>query len=276
MGNNRNITFYILEIEDFYVSKYSDYYEKIYKIDTERYHNPTLYKIWNEKSFMIEKVLSIEKPNYIYWIDIGCVQEENINFPNFDKLNTDDFKVIKTNPEKYIGTSNIQGGFFGGEINRMKKWIKTYKKVLQYFVDTNVFGGKDQLIMSYINNRLRLNAINYRECDIGKNNKWLLFLHYFGNDKIQRKVSITGTGIETEKLKRLQSNFIESDFDSDYVINLSGDWTINKIINGIFTLENDKFDVVRIDKSSIYKRKILDVFDMDEYDSMIENDFRIK
>lgn len=199
----------IYEYGKFYVDRYNWEYHKT--LDVEEYHNVNLYRIWNEKTFMIEEAIRLNpyRSKYFFWVDIGCIRSpevlmEVINFPtnlekyvdiyggfilsliedftSYDKKFIDGISVSFRNVENRSCpiTDRIQGGFFGGSINKCLDWIQIYKDELELFMDQGVFAGKEQNIMSNICLKYQ---IPYRRGYTEHNNKtidkWFSFLYEF-------------------------------------------------------------------------------------------------
>lgn len=177
LRNSSNTHIIVTSIDKFETYKYIDYWTYCKSIDIEYYHSKELYMIWNEKTFFVEKAININKFNseYFFWMDIGCIRDENmipcikkfscigidknkpilstISHRNINKqLNDDGISVDlqNNNGRSCFIIDYIQGGFFGGHTQALKKWINLYKNELELFVRTKTFGGKDQYIMNNI------------------------------------------------------------------------------------------------------------------------------
>jgi hypothetical protein len=175
------------KIEDMNTYKHSDYWNYCYSIDSEKYHSPELYMLWNEKTYMVEESIRINPYNsdWFFWVDMGCCRNNNrhfLNFPNYNVVkNYDKEKIIISFIEKikssdynlndngipniFQNKSNdmacdpvvrVQAGFFGGHVNGWKVWIDNFNTILNQFINYKVFGGKEQNIMSTV-------AIKYKD-----------------------------------------------------------------------------------------------------------------
>ena len=190
-------------IDEWETYKYLDYWKHCYTIDSEKsYHSLELYMLWNEKTYFIERSMRINPFNseWFFWTDIGCCRNDSdinkfMSYPNYDKIqkydmnkiiisSIDPIKCNDTNeyiPQMFSSNnliSGIQGGFFGGHINSIKKWIDTYNMTLKIFINNNIFGGKDQNIMTYIaiKNTEFVHIINASD---KYGDKWFDFLYTF-------------------------------------------------------------------------------------------------
>ena len=211
-----NVTFIIYEFKHFYTSQFDEYWQACFNADAEKkIHNVNLYKLWSEKTFMIEKVMSINRANWVYWIDIGCVRDltVRIEFPNIKKLTSfdkitlgcigqfvkEDYKVENGISNRFMrpgviaGKGVIQGGFFGGSAEYLKMWIELYRQELNFFMSNGLYGGKDQYIMTniYFKHPELFNLVEYD--GVIYRNAWFGFLEYFGGaEKIDKSVFICG------------------------------------------------------------------------------------
>src|SRR3989338_3518467 len=75
--SNQNTTrIILLNISEFYMFKYMDYFKYCHSIDpeTEIGHTPELYLIWAEKSWFIKRAVESNYFNtdWFFWCDIGC------------------------------------------------------------------------------------------------------------------------------------------------------------------------------------------------------------
>ena len=195
----------VTSIQEFEVYKYIDYWNYCKEIDSEKQiHTVELYMIWNEKSFFCEKAIksNIFRSEFFYWMDIGCVRDSEM-LRYIPKINVDNIpqdtvilsQVEYKNPSvelnngisqtfENVSETNsclnfvyIQGGFFGGYINGLSKWIELYRRELDLFVRTKTFGGKDQYIMAnilikYPDNIYCMSPVKYEYGHVVFNNWW--------------------------------------------------------------------------------------------------------
>ena len=194
-----------LEFKEFYSYKYFQNFVNDYNTkDHERYHNPYLYLIWNEKTNFLKNAVELNPftSEYFLWVDIGCFRKPNtqyINWPNTTKINTLDknkILLLGVNPFlqheynctelknltdfKYIG-GRIGGTIFGGTSATILKWHELYYEMLEYFIKIDRFIGKDQNIMNSIAviNKDFVQIINpdYFEND----NRWFALQEYLNS-----------------------------------------------------------------------------------------------
>jgi hypothetical protein len=163
----------ILPFEDLHCSQYMDYWNKDYARDHERYHDPALYIIWNEKTAFIKRARDLNPFNteFYCWADIGMVREEYYlqfidTFPSskmlsiYDKnkvylLNlypySDDEKLsIKDACENFRYRNNTGAGVIMCHKDMVDTWYNTYYKMLDRFMELNLFAGKDQSLINCI------------------------------------------------------------------------------------------------------------------------------
>ena len=72
----------------------------------------------------------------------------------------------------------IQGGFFGGHLNCWKVWIENFEKMLNIFMESKTFIGKDQYLMAsvYINYK---DSINLIPASVKYGDPCFYFLYHF-------------------------------------------------------------------------------------------------
>jgi hypothetical protein len=165
---------------------YKSYWQRDLQRDHEsRYHNTNLYVVWNEKSNMVSEAieLNLYDTEFYCWCDIGCFRtrepEDDLKrlatFPDPDRLSTavrdrmyllsiqpftdaerDMFKtstpttptLIDSNPFEY--TSRIGGTIFIGHKDVWAKWVRAYYGMIDAFMASNLFTGKDQSVMAAV------------------------------------------------------------------------------------------------------------------------------
>ena len=174
-------TIKVLEIDDFYVSKYKENFIKHHKaLDPEQdIHNPELYMIWAEKSEFLKKASDDNPHNseFFLWCDIGSFRNRKdkndipldkiSSYPNPDKIKEiPRDKIILTetgllNLWRYTNQgltihefthvkASVGGTIFGGYKEIINEWHKTYYETLELFIKNDRFAGKDQNIMANI------------------------------------------------------------------------------------------------------------------------------
>ena len=231
INNHRNIStshVILTTIENFSTYKFLDYWKYCNTIDIEKHsHSPYLYMIWNEKSYFIEKAIELNKFNseYFFWMDMGCIRDVNMLkcIKKFSSNGIPDDKIVLSRiSDNYLSNqlnenkisvslqnvgdrscsviNYIQGGFFGGHKNIMKKWTQLYTDELDLFMHTKTFGGKDQYIM----NNMSLKYKEYIHCLEPKEyplfNSWWSFLVRMGEGyKVNKNVLLLGVIKNGEK-----------------------------------------------------------------------------
>lgn len=206
--SNKDFTVIIVtKYDEFYSYQYINHFYENYRIDTERNigHNPFLYMIWAEKTNFLKRAIELNpfQSDYFLWVDIGCFRKQNteyLNWPNPYKIaNLDKSKilllsVVPFTPAELSTTSlsnlpsfqfvnRIGATMFGGGIDALLNWHKLYYNMLEFFIMTNRFIGKDQSIMNsvYLLNRDMFHLVLWaNECtdpfEYNKNNDAWFFI----------------------------------------------------------------------------------------------------
>lgn len=175
----KNIKVVVVEIENFYVNKYTNEFIHSHEIDINRkmIHSVDLFKIYNEKASFLKQAIenNFFKTQNFFWIDIGCFRPNvtHINYnlmekwPNFSKLCNDKinmFSISEISDQDRIldvnsmtsdklrtqGNAKIVGGFFGGNCTIMLFYIEKYYELLEQWAVNNKFIGIDNYIMTNI------------------------------------------------------------------------------------------------------------------------------
>jgi len=190
---------------EFFCYKYFQQFEIDYETkDHEKYHNPHLYLIWNEKSHFLKLAaeMNVFSTQFFLWVDIGCFREKNttmIHWPNTAKMPIDKLLLLSVYPFtdeeyqcniiedlpdfKYV-EGRIGGTIFGGTLQSILTWHQNYYHILEFFIKMDRFIGKDQNIMSSV-------AIIYKDTvefissreDVY--NKWFYLQLYLSYPQIQ-------------------------------------------------------------------------------------------
>lgn len=150
---------------------YSEQWKKHYEMDPEKYHQPELYSIWAEKSFFVKEAVNLNPfgSDYFFWCDIGAfrdpVELKKFMCPIDISVFPDDsllFSSVKqlTNSEKMpcsknnniLGnfnhtTQSLVGGLWGGKAKLCIEWNNIYHTTLKKYIQSDIFAGKDQLVM---------------------------------------------------------------------------------------------------------------------------------
>lgn len=168
--NNVNIILKVLEIDEFEMSKYNWEYD--IKVDPEIKkgvnHSISLYKIWNEKIYFLQKVANENpfKSEYFLWMDIGSFRVSDISnkyeFPqpyNFKRDKITMFLINFFKKHEVVKPFNIDnrfltidryGGLFGGNRFAINNFADKHTDILKQFKGKRVFSGKDQSIYNFI------------------------------------------------------------------------------------------------------------------------------
>ena len=170
--------FIATEMEDFFsYQNFHDEFEKSFSIDFEKIHHSfPLYLVWAEKCTFLKKVITKNyfNSNCFYWIDAGYLREKNIiskyfnNWPSTKKCyedprllmgqvkNFSDIekqKILNFDYQAHIRLRkniNVVGGIFGGQPEKILKFINLYYETIKLFIKKGIFIGKDQNIFTYV------------------------------------------------------------------------------------------------------------------------------
>ena len=149
---------------------FSYHYFLIFTKDHEKYHDPYLYLIWNEKSHFLKIAAEQNyfQTDFFLWVDIGCFRIPNtkyIHWPDSSKFPLDKILLLlvrpftteesqcvslETLPDFKYSDGRIGGTIFGGNIQSILKWYDAYYNMLEYFISIDRFIGKDQNIMTSV------------------------------------------------------------------------------------------------------------------------------
>lgn len=171
----RNITYVIVEIPDFYVSrKYPDaIWTKHLEVDPSRnIHSISLYKVWSEKINFVMKGVTLNpyNTNYFMWCDMGMFRRSS-TMPRFkhwgQSLNIPDDQILLFLRDKFSESeklnshiiddrfsnwtiNRVMGGTISGTVDSIKKFHYLYYDMLDQFVKKGIFIGREEGIFSFI------------------------------------------------------------------------------------------------------------------------------
>lgn len=189
----------LTNINDLYCYKYINYFNEDYKRDNEKYHDPLLYLIWNNKT---EFMYDAFKKNYfnteLYaWTDIGMIRNNLIydtlsdKFPkDLDKientkvylLEVENFKENELNYNTTVpfifNDNRCGGGVILCSKYIIEYWFETYYNMLDLFIKNNIFAGKDQNILNNIYLKFRNNLIYLVKPENSPFDKWFYMLYF--------------------------------------------------------------------------------------------------
>lgn len=163
----------VLPFGELYCSQFMEYWKRDYERDHERYHDPALYIIWNEKTAFIKrgKELNPFGTDFYCWADIGMVREEYYlqfidTFPSKKMLSVyDKSKVyllnlceytelekanVKDACEAFRYTNRTGAGVIMCHKDMVDTWYNVYYDMLDRFMQRNLFAGKDQSLINCI------------------------------------------------------------------------------------------------------------------------------
>jgi len=188
-----------LNITDLYCYKYINYFNNDYIRDHEKYHDPLLYLIWNNKTaFMYDAF----KKNYfnteLYaWTDIGMIRNNIIyntllnKFPNKNlKINSDKVYLLEVENFNYLELNYISdipyifnnnrcgGGVILCNKNILEKWFFIYYDMLDTFIKYDFFAGKDQNILNNIYLKYNNDLITLIKPLNSPFDKWFYMLYF--------------------------------------------------------------------------------------------------
>lgn len=106
------------ELEDFYVSKYIDYFRYCKSIDNENNHTPELYMVWAEKTFMTCDAIGDNPFNseYFLWVDIGCVRDGDVKMLRYISKFPNETQIHKHFSDNKFVSSSIKN-FYNDEFS---------------------------------------------------------------------------------------------------------------------------------------------------------------
>lgn len=197
---------YIEEPEKLHCFKYYDYWTKDLERDHEKaYHNQNLYIIWNEKTMFMYKTYKMNPFNtdYYAWVDIGMVRKTEYikilqSFPSSNRLQSlkqNKVYVMLINPftsdeldvtipsETFRYKDRIGGGMILCHKNMVETWTNEYYTMLNEFMNSDLFAGKDQSIMAnlYINHRSNLIELVVAKDFNVMDNIWFYMLYFLSD-----------------------------------------------------------------------------------------------
>jgi len=165
------------EIKDFLsYKKFGNIFENAFKNVNKQLHSFPLYLVWAEKCNFVRKAIikNYFNSKCFYWIDSGWFREseEMINFINkwpTPKKCIEDNRVLinfvgnisnKVKKgimnfeidmiKKLIGEKNVAGGMFGGQKEKLIKYINLYYESINLFEKHKLFIGKEQNLFAYV------------------------------------------------------------------------------------------------------------------------------
>jgi len=155
----------IMKLEEFHSYKYIDTYRANYEMDHERYHSPELYLLWAEKAHFLKQAIQMnpfQSETYL-WVDIGCFRESPpVRGPNMSILKTkvlvlnvtpfteEELQCTKETLPSFLTTNRIGATIFGGGKDVLLRYHDLYYEMVEYFIQTGRFIGKDQSILNSV------------------------------------------------------------------------------------------------------------------------------
>lgn len=188
-----------VDIKDLYCYKYINYFNNDFDRDTEKYHDPLLYLIWNNKTAFIYDAYkkNLFKSKFYLWTDIGMIRDQitydtlkNI-YLNSDVNKIDNTKIYLLEIEKFnLNELNYEsekpftfkdnrcgGGVILCSNENIEIWFNKYYEMLDKFIEYNIFAGKDQNILNnlYIKNKNLIELIKPYNSPF---DKWFYMLYF--------------------------------------------------------------------------------------------------
>jgi hypothetical protein len=177
------------EFIDFYSYRYYHYFLQSQQHDTEmsKGHNMFLYMIWAEKSNFLKRAIEMNPfaTDYFLWVDIGCFRKKNteyLDWPNPKRISempsnkvlllsvipfTDSELSIEDINElpSFQYTNRIGAPIFGGGKEILLEWHTKYYEMLENFIVSGRFIGKDQSIMNsvYLLNKDKCELVQWKQ-----------------------------------------------------------------------------------------------------------------
>lgn len=193
----------VLPFDELHCSQYIDYWKKDYARDHEKYHDPGLYIIWNEKTAFMKRGKDLNPFNteYFCWADIGMVREEgNLQYINtfpsskmlslFDKTRVyllylypfteEEKNTVNDATEIFRYTNHVGGGLIMCHKDLVDTWYDTYYGMLNRFFEKDLFAGKDQSILNCLS-LVRQDLIKLILPHHSPFDQWFYMLFYFSD-----------------------------------------------------------------------------------------------
>jgi hypothetical protein len=149
------------------------FWERQHEKDPEKnIHSVELYKVWYEKKEFIKRAIELNPWGHtdFVWADAGICRDPKMapllkNFPVADRIPTDrilmlnigeftenDSVIREINGVKITGGNasgmRISAGVIAGSVDAWKKYDEAYEKVLDKYIESGFFCGKEQNIMA--------------------------------------------------------------------------------------------------------------------------------
>lgn len=174
-----------------------NYMNRQNEIDPEKnIHNPNLYAIWNLKSYVTELVSRDNpfKSSFFMYVDAGAWRKgltpnwpdtgfvKHVNNLLKDRILFGQINKIEDDP--YSTKSDIiEGGFFSGSKNAIKKLSENFYDLHDEFLDKGLFIGKDQLmmkIMALVRNKMDIVRLETWDLTCDRIiDEWFFFIDFF-------------------------------------------------------------------------------------------------
>ena len=155
----------VMTLTEFYSYRYIDTYRANYEMDHERYHSPELYMIWGEKVHFVKRAIEMNpfQSETFLWVDIGCFREpSSLQWPNQARIpkkvltllvtpfEEEELQCTKESLPSFLTTNRIGATIFGGGKEALLRYHDLYYEMVEYFIKTGRFIGKDQSILNSV------------------------------------------------------------------------------------------------------------------------------
>ena len=159
----------VMSLSDFHSYRYIDTYRANYDMDHERYHSPELYMIWGEKVHFVKRAIEMNpfQTDTFLWVDIGCFREPSpVKWPNPNRIREmdtnkvlvlmvtpfeeEELKCTKETLPSFLTINRIGATIFGGGKDALLRYHELYYEMVEYFIQTGRFIGKDQSILNSV------------------------------------------------------------------------------------------------------------------------------
>jgi len=154
----------VMTMTEFHSYRYIDAYRANYELDHERYHSPELYMIWAEKVHFVKRAIEMNpfQSDRFLWVDIGCFREpSDLQWPKRripEKVLTllvtpfteEELQCTKETLPSFLTTNRIGATIFGGGKEALLRYHDLYYEMVEYFIQTGRFIGKDQSILNSV------------------------------------------------------------------------------------------------------------------------------
>lgn len=169
-------------------------------------HTTTLYKLWNEKPFFVERAIKLNpyKSDWFFWTDAGCFRDssphvlqslrhwpysdawtqlpaDKLTLQQMKEFQAADYQIHNQTmlPREYqYDGLRIAGTFMVGTIRTWAKWLVLWRGIIHTYIHAAYFAGKDQDMMNTLVTMFP-DMVNLVSSHPAKRNPWFYMHEYF-------------------------------------------------------------------------------------------------